>query len=202
MGGRCSLNDCRLHDFLPFKCDACRRIFCLEHRSASAHTCRSAAALDCKVFTCPLCLSSIKISGAGENVDFAGHERSGDCARAKATRAAELKIPTCGAPRCKKKLLTGAKVVCSLCRGEYCIEHRMPESHKCNPASAGGPGRSILSRFSSAATSALSAPAARPPTAAEQLRETAARRKGGAGVGAGAGARESADARAKSCAIS
>ncbi|CAN0493381.1 unnamed protein product, partial [Scytosiphon promiscuus] len=35
----CSNPGCLQHDFLPFTCSACSRVFCLQHFAISAHTC-------------------------------------------------------------------------------------------------------------------------------------------------------------------
>jgi len=39
IGKHCSLQECKQLDFLPFECDACKKIFCLEHRTSEAHKC-------------------------------------------------------------------------------------------------------------------------------------------------------------------
>ncbi|XP_055966768.1 AN1-type zinc finger protein 1 [Sorex fumeus] len=39
IGQHCQVAHCRQKDFLPFKCDGCSGIFCLEHRSRSSHNC-------------------------------------------------------------------------------------------------------------------------------------------------------------------
>ncbi|KAF6101723.1 zinc finger AN1-type containing 1 [Phyllostomus discolor] len=39
IGLHCQLEHCRQRDFLPFVCDGCSGIFCLEHRSRESHSC-------------------------------------------------------------------------------------------------------------------------------------------------------------------
>lgn len=39
IGQHCSLDGCNQLDFLPFECDACLRIYCLDHRGRTAHGC-------------------------------------------------------------------------------------------------------------------------------------------------------------------
>lgn len=39
IGQHCAVDHCNQIDFLPFKCDGCSAIFCLEHRSTEAHGC-------------------------------------------------------------------------------------------------------------------------------------------------------------------
>ncbi|XP_064599072.1 LOW QUALITY PROTEIN: AN1-type zinc finger protein 1-like [Liolophura sinensis] len=38
-GQHCSVKICKQLDFLPFTCDGCGQIFCLDHRSKDAHSC-------------------------------------------------------------------------------------------------------------------------------------------------------------------
>nr|XP_020442064.1 AN1-type zinc finger protein 1 [Monopterus albus] len=39
IGKHCQFDSCNLKDFLPFVCDSCSGVFCLEHRSREAHSC-------------------------------------------------------------------------------------------------------------------------------------------------------------------
>ncbi|XP_073855155.1 AN1-type zinc finger protein 1 isoform X3 [Macaca fascicularis] len=39
IGQHCQVEHCRRRDFLPFVCDDCSGIFCLEHRSRESHGC-------------------------------------------------------------------------------------------------------------------------------------------------------------------
>ncbi|XP_077208147.1 AN1-type zinc finger protein 1 [Paroedura picta] len=39
IGRHCAVEGCRQLDFLPFVCDGCSQVFCLQHRSRSAHGC-------------------------------------------------------------------------------------------------------------------------------------------------------------------
>ncbi|KAM4823811.1 AN1-type zinc finger protein 1 isoform X3 [Urocitellus parryii] len=39
IGQHCQVEHCRQRDFLPFVCDSCSGIFCLEHRSKESHGC-------------------------------------------------------------------------------------------------------------------------------------------------------------------
>ncbi|XP_055459427.1 AN1-type zinc finger protein 1 [Psammomys obesus] len=39
IGQHCQVQHCRQRDFLPFVCDSCSGIFCLEHRSKDSHGC-------------------------------------------------------------------------------------------------------------------------------------------------------------------
>ncbi|CAL8399605.1 unnamed protein product [Arctogadus glacialis] len=39
IGQRCDTEFCKQQDFLPFGCDSCGGVFCIEHRSRSSHSC-------------------------------------------------------------------------------------------------------------------------------------------------------------------
>lgn len=40
LGQRCSLQDCKQLDFLPFTCANCQQVFCKNHYITSAHDCK------------------------------------------------------------------------------------------------------------------------------------------------------------------
>ncbi|XP_044279833.1 AN1-type zinc finger protein 1 [Varanus komodoensis] len=42
IGKHCDVKNCRQLDFLPFVCDGCSGVFCLQHRSRAAHSCSEA----------------------------------------------------------------------------------------------------------------------------------------------------------------
>ncbi|KAF7213435.1 AN1-type zinc finger protein 1 [Nothobranchius furzeri] len=39
IGRHCQVDSCNVKDFLPFVCDCCSGVYCLEHRSREAHSC-------------------------------------------------------------------------------------------------------------------------------------------------------------------
>lgn len=39
IGMHCSIKDCNKLDFLPFECEGCSQVFCLEHKSRTVHDC-------------------------------------------------------------------------------------------------------------------------------------------------------------------
>ena len=41
IGKKCSLDSCGKLDFLPFKCDKCKKYYCLEHAKYDAHMCQN-----------------------------------------------------------------------------------------------------------------------------------------------------------------
>uniref|UniRef100_A0A1W7RBE7 ZFAND1 protein n=1 Tax=Agkistrodon contortrix contortrix TaxID=8713 RepID=A0A1W7RBE7_AGKCO len=42
IGQHCGVEECKQLDFLPFVCDGCSGVFCIQHRSRSAHSCSEA----------------------------------------------------------------------------------------------------------------------------------------------------------------
>ncbi len=74
LGQHCSAEECHQLDFLPFDCDACGKVFCLDHRSYKAHRCSKAAGRESTVIVCPLCAKSVRLTpGQDPNVAFEAH---------------------------------------------------------------------------------------------------------------------------------
>ncbi|XP_005381776.1 PREDICTED: AN1-type zinc finger protein 1 isoform X1 [Chinchilla lanigera] len=48
VGQHCQVESCRQRDFLPFVCDGCSGIFCLEHRSKESHDCPEVTVINVK----------------------------------------------------------------------------------------------------------------------------------------------------------
>lgn len=77
IGANCSHPGCGQRDFLPFQCDCCERVFCLEHRAYASHNCAHAKGKDTQVIICPICAKAIKLQ-ADQNVHeaFEAHSRT------------------------------------------------------------------------------------------------------------------------------
>lgn len=127
LGKRCSFATCRQLDFLPFKCGACEHIFCLEHRTAEAHSCQAPAFIeDRRVPTCPLCQKPVSVA-EGEDVNTKINEHiDGGC---KAAHVEAKKSKRCTAKRCRTSELF--PVQCNKCRRQFCLKHRHPQDHEC-----------------------------------------------------------------------
>jgi hypothetical protein len=54
IGKHCAFPECNQLDFLPFKCDCCNKVFCLEHRTYASHRCEKSGNREFQVFICPL----------------------------------------------------------------------------------------------------------------------------------------------------
>ena len=76
---------CGSLDFLPFRCDACKQVFCLNHRSYKAHACTEAAGRESSIIKCPLCAKAVKVlPGEDPSAVFKAHtsqvqENEGPC---------------------------------------------------------------------------------------------------------------------------
>ncbi|XP_062151308.1 zinc finger AN1 domain-containing stress-associated protein 12 [Alnus glutinosa] len=133
LGQHCQHPDCHQLDFLPFKCDGCRKVFCSEHRSYRTHECPKSDHNSRKVVVCEACSMSIEVTGRdgeGEKKMLERHERSGNCDPKK------KKKPTCPVGRCKEILTFSNTSTCKTCQLKVCLKHRFPADHACRQAQA------------------------------------------------------------------
>mmetsp|Transcript_13436 Transcript_13436/g.32955 ORF Transcript_13436/g.32955 Transcript_13436/m.32955 type:complete len:197 (+) Transcript_13436:270-860(+) len=128
----CSFPGCNKVDFLPFKCDACSRLYCLEHRSYQAHACPEAKSKDFTVVICPDCKKGLRVPASETDLDgvLTKHKQT-ECPGKK-------KVDRCAV--CKCKLTLTNRFECPHCGKMLCLKHRFEEEHDCVPlASRGGP---------------------------------------------------------------
>lgn len=93
----CAFEGCNQLDFLPFKCDCCDRVFCLAHRSYSAHSCPKSGGKDRFVLVCPICNQSFPvIDGEDANLTWERHSASTACNPANFNTAKKKKCPVKG----------------------------------------------------------------------------------------------------------
>ncbi|GBF91544.1 hypothetical protein Rsub_04284 [Raphidocelis subcapitata] len=156
LGEHCRHPECRTLDFLPFKCDACKQIYCLDHRTYSAHACKAASASrQLLVIVCPLCAGSVHL-GPGESPDaaFDRHCAAGGCDPRNYARATQK--PRCPARGCKEKLTTINTYACKACHQRVCMRHRMTDDHQCpgRPAAGAGAGATAAAKRHAAAAAA------------------------------------------------
>ncbi|KAJ7297662.1 hypothetical protein O6H91_Y234500 [Diphasiastrum complanatum] len=129
LGRHCSLPECNLVDFLPFICDCCNQVFCLEHRFYTKHGCPNAHSQSVEVFVCPMCAKSVRIiPNEDPNVTWENHQSS-NC---DPTNYAKVKQkPRCPVRGCKEILTFSNKVTCKDCKHEVCLKHRFGKDHDC-----------------------------------------------------------------------
>ncbi|KAI8474242.1 MAG: hypothetical protein J3K34DRAFT_408603 [Monoraphidium minutum] len=115
LGEHCSRPDCLQLDFLPFRCDACKKTYCLDHRSYAAHSCAAApASRQLLVIVCPLCAEAVRLrQGEDPNAAFERHGAAGGCDPRNYGRATAK--PRCPARGCKERLTAINTYSCKVC---------------------------------------------------------------------------------------
>ncbi|GLE06643.1 hypothetical protein PINS_up016037 [Pythium insidiosum] len=144
IGAHCSMAECRQQDFLPFTCDCCERVFCLEHRTYDGHACPNAGSRDRRVVQCPLCKQMLHWTPEQDvNLIWEQHVRGGSCSpdpsklKTSVDANGELKTqpkkkkPRCGAERCRELLLASNQFHCPKCGLDVCLRHRFETDHDC-----------------------------------------------------------------------
>lgn len=113
-------------DFLPVRCDACDRIFCIGHYPYNQHGCALGRQRDVQVPVCPLCSAPVPTAKdvspdltVGQHIDqFCRSERR------------KIFTNRCSMKGCKKRELI--PVVCGSCSRNYCLRHRHTADHNCD----------------------------------------------------------------------
>jgi len=123
LGKQCHEKDCKLLDFLPFECSACKKIFCLEHRSYAAHHCQSLT--DIIIPECPICGAIIPVA-KGEDPDVKVDQHINQGCQPLPQKEKSNK---CGVTRCKNHEVV--PVICKQCDKNFCFAHRLPQDHAC-----------------------------------------------------------------------
>ncbi|KAG9160348.1 hypothetical protein Leryth_008761 [Lithospermum erythrorhizon] len=145
LGKHCSVSDCQLLDFLPFTCDSCNQVFCLDHRSYGTHHCPIGNKHDVTVVICPLCAKGVRlIPGENPNITWESHVNT-ECDPSNYEKA--TKKNRCPVPRCKEMLTFSNKVLCRDCSVEHCLKHRFGPDHKCPGPKKQEPGYQFMNLF-------------------------------------------------------
>ncbi|KAH8963746.1 hypothetical protein BDL97_04G028500 [Sphagnum fallax] len=130
LGKHCSEELCHQLDFLPFKCDACSKIFCLEHRSYKSHNCSKATVKDSTVLICPICAATVKtVFGEDPNLTMEKHSQTANCDPNNYAKV--MKKPKCPVKGCHELLTFSNKMTCKSCNKATCVRHRFPADHAC-----------------------------------------------------------------------
>ncbi|VDK84457.1 unnamed protein product [Onchocerca ochengi] len=129
-GRHCNFDGCNLLDFLPIRCDACKKDFCGSHYSYESHCCHSSYKKDMQVPVCPLCSKPIPIA-RGEPPDKRVSDHIDSNCKSNPAIALKGKIYTyhCSQRNCKKRELVSIK--CNQCGQNFCLKHRFPADHDC-----------------------------------------------------------------------
>ncbi|TKY50368.1 Zinc finger AN1 domain-containing stress-associated protein 12 [Spatholobus suberectus] len=140
LGKHCQHHDCNQLDFLPFTCDGCRQVFCLEHRSYKSHACPKSDHDSRKVVVCETCSMSIETTGhvgQDEEAILERHLKSGNCDPTK------KKKPICPVRRCKEVLTFSNTSTCKTCHVKVCLKHRFPADHACSRGASASSSSSV-----------------------------------------------------------
>ncbi|KNC80677.1 hypothetical protein SARC_06966 [Sphaeroforma arctica JP610] len=126
-GKHCAQENCNLLDFLPFTCGQCEKVTCLEHKDYAAHDCPEAYKLDVKVPVCQLCNSPVPTrKGEDPNIIMSNHIDQG-CREIEISK--KTYTNSCMFKNCKKR--EAVPIACRTCRMNYCMKHRLENSHAC-----------------------------------------------------------------------
>ncbi|KAJ0982669.1 hypothetical protein J5N97_010924 [Dioscorea zingiberensis] len=129
VGMHCSAGECKLFDFMPFACDRCNQVFCLQHRSHSKHLCSNANQKDVTLLLCPLCANGVLlVSGQDPNIAWESHVNT-DCDPSNYRK--ETKKKRCPVPDCLETLSFSNTIRCRDCARNHCLKHRFAPDHMC-----------------------------------------------------------------------
>mmetsp|Transcript_1653 Transcript_1653/g.4982 ORF Transcript_1653/g.4982 Transcript_1653/m.4982 type:complete len:291 (-) Transcript_1653:146-1018(-) len=126
VGGRCEISACNRHDYLTYRCDACGRTLCHDHRSYESHSCREGLEKlnRQKAVECPFCLRPFVV-GRGEEINQVVSEHID---RGCPQQRREFK--RCSMTGCKTR--DPVCIRCNRCQKHFCIPHRLERDHSCS----------------------------------------------------------------------
>ncbi|TKY53340.1 Zinc finger AN1 and C2H2 domain-containing stress-associated protein 11 [Spatholobus suberectus] len=129
LGKHCAVSDCKQIDFLPFTCDRCDQVYCLEHRSYIKHQCTKADKLDVTVVICPLCAKGVRlVPDQDPNITWENHVNT-ECDPSNYEKVTKKK--KCPVPGCREILGFSNTIKCRDCTVDHCLKHRFGPDHKC-----------------------------------------------------------------------
>lgn len=130
VGNHCAVESCHRQDFLPYTCDRCSKVFCLQHYRANKHDCEVGDADDVQAILCPLCNKTIRFR-ANQNPDKLWDDHFlNECTQEQPSE--EDTKRTCTAPGCKTRITPSNHITCSTCHAVVCLPHRRAEDHQCD----------------------------------------------------------------------
>lgn len=107
-----------------------QQVFCLEHRTYTAHSCTAAEGRNSTIIVCPLCAKAVKLPpGSDVHAVFEAHTREGACDPTNYDKV--HKRPKCPAAGCKEKLSFSNTYECKTCLLRVCLKHRHGDDHGC-----------------------------------------------------------------------
>lgn len=147
LGKHCSVEECKQIDFLPFTCDRCRQVYCLEHRSYIKHHCPKGDKKDVTVVICPLCAKGVRLNPDQDpNICWEAHVNT-ECDPSNYEKVTKKK--KCPVPGCKELLTFSNTIRCRDCTKDHCLKHRFGLDHKCPGPKKPDSGFPFISMLSS-----------------------------------------------------
>uniref|UniRef100_A0A2P2QNJ0 Zinc finger AN1 and C2H2 domain-containing stress-associated protein 11 n=1 Tax=Rhizophora mucronata TaxID=61149 RepID=A0A2P2QNJ0_RHIMU len=129
LGKHCTVDDCKQIDFLPFTCDCCHQVFCLEHRSYVKHKCPKADRNDVTVVICPLCAKGVRLNHDEDpNISWETHVNT-ECDPSNYEKVTKKR--KCPVPGCREVLTFSNTIKCRDCCIDHCLKHRFGPDHNC-----------------------------------------------------------------------
>lgn len=130
LGENCSEKSCNKLDFLPMKCDSCKKIFCQDHFKYEKHSCEEGNKHNVQVPVCPLCGAPVP-GHRGEAPDVAvSLHLDNDCQTDIAKqRRNKIYSNKCSHKGCKGKEMVA--LICPECALNFCLKHRHAVDHNC-----------------------------------------------------------------------
>ncbi|KAL8432415.1 hypothetical protein Efla_000192 [Eimeria flavescens] len=131
-GMPCSDPLCKQRDFLPFHCNKCDMVFCLEHYLPDCHSCPKKQVGDRRVYVCPSCLDVVRLVELETDEDAALRHRPQCKPELREQREQAKKGRTCPVKGCRERLTAITSYECPNCHVDVCLKHRLKEDHDCN----------------------------------------------------------------------
>eukprot|EP00457_Paulinella_chromatophora_P010558 gb/GEZN01010666.1/.p1 GENE.gb/GEZN01010666.1/~~gb/GEZN01010666.1/.p1 ORF type:complete len:308 (-),score=24.14 gb/GEZN01010666.1/:271-1194(-) len=132
----CGEKSCKQLDFLPFDCEHCKGVFCLDHKDT--HKCVFDRSQVNTIPLCPACKQYVMVRPEQSPDAIVNDHIASNCARhllstAEAERKDYIrKKKSCGVPSCRNE--NKAKydtLICNVCKQQYCLTHRLGDDHDC-----------------------------------------------------------------------
>ncbi|KAJ2550177.1 zinc finger, AN1-type domain [Coemansia sp. RSA 1933] len=137
LGKNCSLDECNKLDYLAVECPYCKHFFCDDHWRTQKHNCaKKHLVKDRQVPACPIC-GEIIATNPDEQPDVVidRHIEAGCTRKSKlSSKKGSSSGGGCAAKGCTTK--THAWTICDSCTNRYCLKHRYPDVHDCQPMRA------------------------------------------------------------------
>ncbi|KEP61999.1 UNVERIFIED_CONTAM: AN1 family Zinc finger domain-containing protein [Hammondia hammondi] len=130
-GDVCSQALCGMRDFLPFHCNKCSKVFCVDHYVPESHNCPRIRSGDRRVYVCPTCLEAIPMRNEEGEASAAERHRPTCQPEKYEERRRQLRGCACPIRGCRERLTDITTYHCKACDQNVCLKHRLQEDHDC-----------------------------------------------------------------------